>query len=384
MKKTIIIVSIIIASLQLSAQEFSQLHFGTDSTLDVVSWNIEWFPKNGQTTINNVVAIIKAMDADVIAVQEIDNKSSLQQVINNLEDYSGYYLNGDYNSLAYIYKTAEVSVNETYEIFDTEWRVFPRSPLVFEFTFRNEDYTVINNHFKCCGDGVIDPYDDWDEERRRNDACIMIHEYIEEQMPDERVIVLGDLNDILDDDPYNNVFNIFINDESHYLFADMEIALSNSSEWSYPNWPSHLDHILITNELFQTYEHANSSCEIIKLDEHFYGGYNEYDNLVTDHRPVGLKLFAPNETGIDDIRSNPNYYCSPNPFTQSSTFYFSGPHSQMQISILNSQGKLIEEIKINRGEKSIKWDASQYSAGLYFVLFKDGNITENIQKILIQ
>ena len=30
----------------------------------------------------------------------------------------------------------------------------------------------------------------------------------------------------------------------------MDIAYSSSSNWSYPSWPSHLDHILLTNELF--------------------------------------------------------------------------------------------------------------------------------------
>ena len=37
-------------------------------------------------------------------------------------------------------------------------------------------------------------------------------------------------------------------------FVDLEIAYGSSTNWSYPTWPSHLDHICITNELFQDFE----------------------------------------------------------------------------------------------------------------------------------
>ncbi|SVD40514.1 uncharacterized protein METZ01_LOCUS393368, partial [marine metagenome] len=55
-----------------------------------------------------------------------------------------------------------------------------------------------------------------------------------------------------------------------------------------PTWPSHLDHILITNELFD--ELDNSDIQTIKIDEYLDGGWNEYDQNISDHRPVALKL----------------------------------------------------------------------------------------------
>ena len=72
----------------------------------------------------------------------------------------------------------------------------------------------------------------------------------------------------------------------NYLFADMDIAEGSSAEWSYPNWPSHLDHILITNELFDN----NSYVEVIRIDNFMDGGFSEYDQNISDHRPVALKL----------------------------------------------------------------------------------------------
>ena len=81
---------VIIVSLSFP-QDFDDLSFGTDNTLDVLTWNIEWFPKNGQTTVNYVTEIIEALDMDVLAIQELDNTTLFDQMMNNLTDYVGYY-----------------------------------------------------------------------------------------------------------------------------------------------------------------------------------------------------------------------------------------------------------------------------------------------------
>ena len=70
--------------------EFDELFFGTDDALDIMTWNIEWFPKNNQVTIDYVEQIIEALDIDVLAIQEVDNISSFNQLINGLENYEGY------------------------------------------------------------------------------------------------------------------------------------------------------------------------------------------------------------------------------------------------------------------------------------------------------
>ena len=104
----------------------------------------------------------------------------------------------------------------------------------------------------------------------------------------KRVMFVGDLNDNIAEAPINNVFQEVLNDSINYFFADLEIAQGNSSEWSYPTWPSHLDHILITNELFQVLN--SSGVQTIKIDEYLDGGWNEYDQNISDHRPVAIKF----------------------------------------------------------------------------------------------
>ena len=157
-----------------------------------------------------------------------------------------------------------------------------------DINFKCENYFIINNHFKCCGDGIIDFDDTSDEENRRYTAINLIKEYIDNNLSNNKVIVLGDLNDNIAEAPLNNVFQEVLNDSTHYRFTDLEIAQGNSSEWSFPNWPSHLDHILITDELFDGLN--NSEVQTIKIDEYLDGGLNEYDQNISDHRPVAIKF----------------------------------------------------------------------------------------------
>ena len=70
---------------------------------------------------------------------------------------------------------------------------------------------MINNHFKCCGDGELDLNDTSDEEYRRLISNQLLEEYVNDTYPNKRVIILGDLNDSLTDDEEDNVFWKFLN-----------------------------------------------------------------------------------------------------------------------------------------------------------------------------
>jgi endonuclease/exonuclease/phosphatase family metal-dependent hydrolase len=284
---------------QIIAQNLGNLSFGTDSTFEVVSWNIEWFPKNGQTTANYVQIILTNLQADVYALQEIDDTTLLKQVVANIPGYECYFKSDWFAGLAYVYNTNRVQINAKYEIFATSqyWNAFPRSPQVLELSFMNEDYVIINNHFKCCGDGTLNTNDPNDEENRRLTAVTLLKQYIDSLFTKKRVIVVGDLNDILTDASSNNVFQTLIDDTANYVFADMQIAQGSNNDWSYPTWPSHLDHVLITNEMFTDFAKSNSEIRTIKIDNYMSNWY-AYENNISDHRPVGLKLATSNTTSV--------------------------------------------------------------------------------------
>ena len=154
------------------SQNFPNL--GSQDSFDFMTWNIEWFPKNGQTTINYVAEIIEDIDVDVIAMQELDDRDLFDQMISSLDGYAGYYDSSWFAGLAFIYNTETVQVNDIYEIYTTSpyWNAFPRSPMVMDLNFNGVNYFLINNHFKCCGDGSLDLNDDSDEEKAQEERVL--------------------------------------------------------------------------------------------------------------------------------------------------------------------------------------------------------------------
>ncbi len=289
MRKILII--ILLSGHFLSAQNLNNLSFGTDTTFEIVSWNIEWFPKNGQTTANYVETILTNLEADIYALQEIDDTTLLKQVVANIPGYECHFKSTYYGGLGYVYNTNTIQVNAKYEIYTSQpyWNAFPRSPQVLDVTYNNNQYFIINNHLKCCGDGNLDSNDPSDEEMRRYMAVYYLKQYIDNNLVNKNVIVVGDLNDDLTDSPSHNVFQDIITDPSNYLFTDMQIANASNNNWSYPSWPSHLDHILITNELFNDFQNPNSYISTIKIDD-YMNSWNQYDNNISDHRPIGIRL----------------------------------------------------------------------------------------------
>ena len=267
--------------------------FVADNMLNIMTWNIEWFPKDEQRTIDYVTAIIKQVNVDVLAVQELHDRDMFDRMLDSLPEYAGYYESMWFAGLAFIYKKESIDVHGIVEIYTESpyWSAFPRSPMVMDMTAYGERYLLINNHLKCCGDGILDMQDSDDEERRRYDAMNFLAEYIEGVFFSEKVIVLGDLNDNIAEESPHNVFQVFLDSPELYQFVDMDIAKGSIEDWSFPSWPSHLDHILVSDEIFPQLEFSHTYT--LKIDQYLRGGFYEYDRLISDHRPVGICLHVP-------------------------------------------------------------------------------------------
>ena len=386
MKLVLLFASLLLASLSLIAQTIEDLSFGTENTFEVMTWNIEHFPKNGQTTVNYVIEIIEALEVDLIAIQEVEDESVFQQMMDDLSSYNGYLESTWFAGLAYIFNPDVIEINDIYEIYTSSiyWSPFPRSPMVMDLNFMGERIIVINNHFKCCGDGILELNDSNDEETRRFNASNLLKEFIDLNFPNEKVILLGDLNDNIADATQNNVFQMFIDDPDNYLFTDMEIALGDISEWSYPTWPSHLDHILITNDLFYEFENENSEIKTIKIDEYLSGGWSEYDANISDHRPVALKLLMDESLDVSDfVMPEPLFSNTPNPFSTETLFSFEATNGLKEIKIFNVTGQEVASINIPNGQTSILWNAQEFSSGFYFAQLLSNNKPVTITKLVL-
>lgn len=243
----------------------------SEEELTIVTWNIENFPLNGSTTINTVIDIIENMDADVIALQEMDEISAFNTLVNSLDGWEGQIedVRGGIE-LAYLYKTSEINSFSTLStIYNDDRSAFPRQPVLTTITHVSGlEVTLINIHLKCCG------VTGSEDANRREAASERLEDYIDNNLATDNVVVLGDYNDDISDGPFDN----FLDNSENYLFADFEIGEGDSDNWSYPSWPSHLDHILITNELFDNLV----KTETLKLDQEV----SSYLTQVSDHRPV--------------------------------------------------------------------------------------------------
>ena len=246
--------------------------------IEIVTWNIENFPKLGQRTIDSVASIITSLNADIYCLQEISNMSMFTDLAEVLDEYS-YVASGatEYLNLVVLYKKNQFVVRSESNLFtDNMYEFAYRPPLRIEMTFMGQnaiDFTLINMHLKCCDNGF----------NRRVSSSDILYHYLNSSVQAGILnhIVVGDWNDDISDPYSENSFNIFLDDTENYKYVTYENALSGTNiHDSYPSYPSFIDHIMISKDLFD--EFSNGDVQTLRLGDYISG----YDEIISDHRPV--------------------------------------------------------------------------------------------------
>lgn len=260
--------------------------FGLPDRFEVATWNIEHFPKNGIQTINSLSLLIKNLDIDLIAVQEVASVSSFDSLLNRIPQWNGHlsdhtYNDGSYQKTGILYKSSFISVSNVRSLEINEYTpygsAFPRPPLaafvkVIDNSGLKYDFTIIVLHLKAFGGES--------NKARRQRACELLKNYIDEEIEngaDPDFIVLGDWNDVLDDEPEVNVFTVFLNDPR---FVFLTANLKNQYSYIDTRYKSLIDHILITENSLQKY--LPGETRVLYLDME----YSDYPAIISDHRPV--------------------------------------------------------------------------------------------------
>ena len=269
------------------------LEFGSEQSVDILTWNIEAFPKEGFASAEALVDLLTALQPDVVAIQEVWSQAHLEWVAQTLGTFQ-------------ISATPESEATGLYFLFDTRTAelVTPaqtilranaydfgsRAPIQIDLMVHGTSIRLINLHYKCCGDDQIgDTY--WDEEVRRLRASGVLKGYLDRLSSSSPVVVLGDWNDALTDPDPQNVFRPFEEDSTHYQFADLDIAQpENQQSWSFPSYPSHLDHILVNRPLIPVLNQDSTLVRTIRVDQASGPGTHDYFQTLSDHRPVGLSF----------------------------------------------------------------------------------------------
>ncbi len=251
---------------------------------EMLTWNIENFPKEGFTTINSVKNIIRDLNVDLIAVQEIADVNSFEQLLDSLQGWNGFLSNDQYSSGSYqktgiLYKSSFINIpaSSVKNIFTDNGYAFPRPPLtayveITDLDSIKYDFQIIVVHLKALGGQ--------DNEDRRRAACEQLEDYVKMQISsgaDPDIIILGDWNDELDDPTDENVFETFLKLQNNYRFLTQSL---NQVSYISQNFNSLIDHILITGDSFK--EYGNGQTSVQYLDSQYSG----YVSNVSDHRPV--------------------------------------------------------------------------------------------------
>lgn len=257
---------------------------GFSDTLEIATWNIRNFPLASNTT-EKLEVIIPQLDIDLYAVQEIEDKDEFKKLTDKMEKYDGFlsshtYSSGEYQKTGIIYKKDIVSILSSELLFSDDNYAFPRPPLLLHLNTasngKNFDFYLIIIHLKAfSGQENVD---------RRKAAALKLKNYIDEKInnPNETekdYIIAGDWNDLIDEVPEDNAFQVFLDASNSYRFlTDSLLGIDENA--SYPSWSELIDHILISGDAF--FEYSGGSIKTLRLDDQI----SDYSSTISDHRPV--------------------------------------------------------------------------------------------------
>jgi len=255
-----------------------------DNTIEIITWNCEFFPHANDSTIIALAEAVLDLNADIIAFQELRRTGWFSKLMSYLPEYDFIVSQqASFMDLAIIYKNNMFELVRQIEPFaENDYNFAGRPPLQADITYNKDGQSiplsVINLHMKCCDSGLA----------RRQKAAQMLHEYLDEHYDEQsNIIVLGDWNDDTKDDPGEHCFEPFFQDDRFY-FTTREIAF-DINQASYPKEPyvSFLDHIMISEKLLP--RESSYDVQTILMGD-FMGGYDVYEAYISDHLPVLLSF----------------------------------------------------------------------------------------------
>ena len=272
---------------------------GQAATLDVGSWNIEWFgdlangPKSESQQQENVRAVLAGVGLDLWGVEEVVDTVKFQRTVNLVPGYAtvlvsdpnvtgrSLYSTGE-QKVGLVYRTDEVQLVSAAVILgdlgSTGGPFAGRPPLEVKLRVSPggapaQDLVVIVVHMKA--------FDDETSYSRRAAASAALKDYLDANHATTKVAVIGDFNDDVDTSitagkasPYAN----FVQDSADYTFVTGVLSAAGGA--STTSHPEVIDHHLTTNELAATL--VPGSVEILKLE----GSIADYANSTSDHYPV--------------------------------------------------------------------------------------------------
>jgi uncharacterized protein YdeI (BOF family)/exonuclease III len=301
------------------------LNISKDLTLDVAAWNIEWFgdegnspakgnPNSDQIQKDSVKAVLLALDADIIGVEEISDDALFAQMVSEMPGYNYVLSNatsypndaGVKQKVGFIYKTSTISPVSTKVLLasihpyynggnasyltnypEAADRFYASGRMPFMLTAdvningATKRISFIDLHARAnSSDNPQLRYD-----MRKFDVEVL-KDTLDAYYANENIIMVGDYNDdvdftVADISSIASSFQAYVDDTTNYNIETAE--LSTKGYRSYVFEKDMIDHIMLSNELNSNYIPGST-----RVHYEFYDG--DYANTTSDHMPVSARV----------------------------------------------------------------------------------------------
>ena len=372
--------------------EFPGDDVSKDKTLDVITWNIEWFgdssngPDDEELQFENVKTVLTTLDADIYAFQEISNSSQFNRLVDELDAYGGFEASfSQQQKTAFMFKRATIDSLDSGLIsqgmISFDW-ANGRLPLMFQFSATidgmQREVFSFNIHAKAFGDQ--------ESYNRRVNASAQMKNFLDFNHLNDNVILLGDYNDDVTVSTYNNEVSPYQNfvDDSNYLVITKSLSEQGATSF---RTQSMLDHITINSEFVPDYFEGTERVE----NPSFIGSFL---SSTSDHFPVTTRFNFSESVSTDDelftgiperVALEQNF---PNPFNPTTQIQFSLTSAQqVSLDVYNVVGQrvatLLNDASRGAGSHTVTFDASRLSSGVYFYRLALQNGEQMTRKMML-
>lgn len=262
---------------------------GSDSTLDIANWNIEWFgdslngPSNENTQLTNAVKVIKSMDMDIWGLCEISNSGYWQKLQNELEDYGAVITNyAQTQKTALLYRKSQFkliyskSILLAYEFEFASGRFPLEVALEWDRNGQKDTLYCWVIHLKANTGSTTEKQSAYN---RRQLAAEALKKYIDARKS-WKGVVLGDWNDDLDISIFSSKETPFLGwrNDTNYIFPSYR--LSQNRVKSTASYSDMIDHQCLTPRLKWHWDRKSSG---VMNGDAYIGSYRFN---TSDHYPV--------------------------------------------------------------------------------------------------
>jgi len=253
---------------------------GSESTLEIATWNIENFPANVQTP--SVVAdIIASLDLDIVVTEEIASETAWAELVQRLSATHDAVLStheyqpGEYQKLGVLYRRNLITAGEPTLLFPNDSFAFPRPPLALPITVDGHTIELVGVHLKAGPE--------LESAERRQLAIQALDARFRAQIDgggEDEIVLLGDYNEDVTSDFGRTVLSALLDAPDRYTVRTEPAAVAGG--YSFIGFNSFIDHITTTAALDARW--GSATVQVIDPRPEV----SSYKNEVSDHLPVVL------------------------------------------------------------------------------------------------